>query len=121
MVGVNESDQISALTPLLGLALAKGNLTSALSIAQRFLTLPNTTEFQRAMGQLKPMLKQLSQIKGPSTQTTVPNWNPNKLGPQCVLSNENYSVTRTTSSAWGIQLSEQSFTSGIHYVELIWT
>ena len=46
------------------------------------------------------------------------NWNPDKLGPEIALSNENLTVTRTTSSAWGCQLSEQSYSSGIHYIEI---
>lgn len=116
--GVTEKDQIAALSPILGLALAKGNLTSALSISQRFLTLKNSNDFQTAVAKLKPMLKQLSQILGPGASRMFVNWNADKLGPEIALSNENLTVTRTTSSAWGCQLSEQSFTSGIHYIEI---
>ena len=104
--GVSESDQIASLSPLLGLALAKGNLTSALSISQRFLTLENSDEFQTTMTQLKPMLKKLNQIKGPGGKAAFMSWNPEKLGPDMVLSNDNLTVTRSNSSGWGTQLSE---------------
>jgi hypothetical protein len=66
------------------------------------------------------MLKQLSKIKGPGASSVYATWNPNKLGPQIVLSNENLSCTRTTSSNWGTQLSEQTYSSGIHYVEMLY-
>ena len=99
--GVTEKDQIAALSPILGLALAKGNMTSALSISQRFLTLKNSNDFQTAVNKLKPLLKQLSKIQGPGASRMNLNWNPDKLGPDIALSNENLTVTRTNSSAWG--------------------
>lgn len=45
------------------------------------------------------------------------NWNPTKLGPDIALSNDNLTVTRTDSSGWGCQVTEQCMTSGAHYYE----
>ena len=65
-----------------------------------------------------PLLKNLSEIEGACIgRKILMNWNPNKLGPDIALSNENITVTRTDSSGWGCQLSEQTLNSGIHYYE----
>lgn len=60
--GVSESDKIATLSPLLGMALAKGNLPAALSVADKFLRMPNTELFQATAGSMKPMLKNLASI-----------------------------------------------------------
>ena len=53
---MSQADQIAALSPVLGLALAKGDLPSALSLTHKLLTLPNSEDFQKNLGTLKPML-----------------------------------------------------------------
>lgn len=117
-IKVPEAQQLATLSPLLGLALAKGNLTSALSVASKFFTMSNSESFQQMSAQLTPMLKNLSQIVGVRGASRIwMNWQPVRQGPDITLSNENLTVTRTDSSGWGCQLSEQSLTDGIHYYE----
>ena len=116
--GVSESDQIAALSPLLGLALAKGNLTSALSLSSRFLTLPNSEEFQTTVEKLKPMLKKLKLIEIPGNATGYMTWNEEKMGNAIELSDDKLTAKRTQSAPWAIVLSEQSYSSGVHYIEI---
>lgn len=117
-LGTNTEDSLIALAPLFGLALAKGNLSSALSVAEKLLMIQPSPMFDNACSLIIPLFKNLSEIEGSSFgRRTLMNWNTNKLGPDMALSNENLTVTRTDSSGWGCQLTEQSLTSGIHYYE----
>jgi hypothetical protein len=82
--------------------------------------MPNTEQFQGVAAQMKPMLQNLSTIQGVGGvggSKIRMTWNPEKMGPDIALSNENLTVTRTDSSGWGCQLSEQSISCGCHYYE----
>ena len=114
--GCSEADSVTALVPLFGLALAKGDLSSALAVAKKFLDLKDTEALPGIM--ILPLLKNLAELEGSGVGRKVSlNWNSNRVGPDIALSNENTTVTRTDSSGWGCQLTEQSLTSGIHYYE----
>jgi hypothetical protein len=114
---LNEQDQMSVLSPLLGLALAKGNMSAALSVATKFLSLAHPQNFEVTAQLMQETLSSLATMEGKVGTRMAFNWNPAKLGPQIALSEENRTVTRTTSDAWGCQLSEQGITTGVHYVE----
>jgi hypothetical protein len=117
-LGSTSDETLISLAPLFGLALAKGNLSSALSVALKLLFIENSEVFSRACCMILPLVKNLSELEGSTFGRRIQmNWNPNKLGPDMALSNENLTVTRTDSSGWGCQLTEQSLTSGIHYYE----
>jgi hypothetical protein len=58
-MGVSEVDQLSTLSPLLGLAMAKGDLPAALSVAEKFIKMKDAEQFQETAYQVKPMLKNL--------------------------------------------------------------
>ena len=116
--GVSEEDQLCTLSPLLALALAKGNLTSALSVALKFFTMASSPSFLASLTMIAPILNSFGQLKGASLSSRINfNWNAGRLGPDIALSNNNLTITRTDSSGWGCNLSEQSLTSGVHYVE----
>ena len=117
-LGSTSDETLISLAPLFGLALAKGNLSSALSVTSKLLFIDNSEVFTRACSMILPLVKNLSELEGSTFGRRIQmNWNPNKLGPDMALSNENLTVTRTDSSGWGCQLTEQSLTSGIHYYE----
>lgn len=116
--GTTTEDSLIALAPLFGLALAKGNLSSALSVAEKLLMIQDSTVFKNACSLILPLVNNLAELEGSSFgRRILMNWNSNKLGPDMALSNDNLTVTRTDSSGWGCQLTEQSLTSGIHYYE----
>jgi hypothetical protein len=114
---LTERDQMSVLSPLLGLALAKGNLSAALSVASKFMSLPPQVHFEETAVMMLETLHSLGRLETVTKSKVVMNWTQEKLGPDIVLSEENLTVTRTNSSSWGCQLSEQSLTQGLHYFE----
>jgi len=114
---LTERDQMSVLSPLLGIALAKGNLSAALSVASKFLGLPPQDHFEETASLMLETLHNLGKLETVSTSKVHMNWNPDRLGPDISLSEENLTVTRTNSSSWGCQLSEQGLTEGLHYFE----
>ena len=64
--GSTTEDSLIALAPLLGLALAKGNLSSALSVAEKLLTIQECPVFTDACSLILPLLKNLSEFEGSS-------------------------------------------------------
>lgn len=115
--GVSDSDQLSTLSPLLGLALVRGDLSAALAVVSKIQDIEPSHEFTDTFRMMKSIIESLVCIAPTLNKRIHMNWNANHLGPNIALSNENLTVTRTDSSGWGCQLSEQSLTSGIHYYE----
>jgi hypothetical protein len=113
---VTEADQLAALTPLLGLSLAKGSLSQVLSVASKLLELKNHQQFSETTSSMHAALQNLRQLKG--TARIKVEWRNNNQGPSIVVSQEGASVTRTDSSGWGTAVSEQEFSEGSHYIEM---
>ena len=116
MGGLDKTTQLKAATVMLGLALAKGDYVAALALAKNFLQLQSDNEWKAAESTLAPLLNSMITIKSVATSVSW-NWNTARLGPDIALSNNNVTITRTNSSAWGNQLSEQSVSEGQYYVE----
>jgi len=114
--GLSKTAELKAITVMLGLALAKGNMTSALSLVMKFMEMKEGEEWREALPTLGPMLANLQGL-GAKSKGIQWNWSVERQGPDTLLSNENLTITRTNSSGWGSQKSEQSITSGVHYVE----
>ena len=114
--GLSKTTELKAITVMLGLALAKGNITSALSLVLKFMEMKETSEWREALPALGPMLSNLQALgaKGKGIEWT---WCTERQGPDIVLSNENLTITRTNSAGWGNQKSEQVVSAGVHYVE----
>ena len=113
---LDKTTQLKAATVMLGLALAKGDYGAALALAKNFLSLQSDSEWKAAVPTLAPLLNSMITLPG-STSSIAWNWNPTRLGPDIALSNNNLTITRTNSSAWGNQLSEQVISDGQYYVE----
>lgn len=62
--GCTETDSVFALAPLFGMALAKGDLSSALAVAQKFLELDFSPAFSQACSMMMPLIKGLSDLEG---------------------------------------------------------
>ena len=114
--GLSKTAELKAITVMLGLALAKGNMTSALSLVMKFMEMKEGEEWREALPALGPMLANLQGL-GAKSKGIQWNWSVERQGPDILLSNENLTITRTNSAGWGSQKSEQSITSGVHYVE----
>jgi hypothetical protein len=114
--GLSKATELKAITVMLGLALAKGNMTSALSLVMKFMEMKEGEEWREALSALGPMLANLQGL-GVAGKGIPWNWSPERQGPDILLSNENSTITRTNSSGWGSQKSEQTISSGVHYVE----
>ena len=64
--GTNTEDSLIALAPLFGLALAKGNLSSALSVASKLLFIQESDGFKNACSLILPLVKNLAELEGSS-------------------------------------------------------
>lgn len=115
---VRPSCLLKSLCVSLALALATANLASVISATQRLLLLPRSSDWTEALASLMPLLKELSQMSAKSLAVEW-TWNTTRLGPDMVLSNANRTVTRGSATGWGCHLSEQTVTSGVHYIEFL--
>lgn len=106
---------LKSLSISLALALATANLPAVISATHTLIRLPRSTDWAEA---LVPLLRELSQVSTKSLAVEW-TWNTGRLGPDIVLSSANHTVTRTNSSGWGCNLSEQTVTSGVHYIEFL--
>jgi hypothetical protein len=109
----SEAIKLKSMNSQLMLSIVTGDTSGLLSFAQTLLLKPPIHNLACA---IKSCLTKLTSLKALGPQVIF-TWSPNKLGPQILLSDEDRTVTRTTSSGWGCQLSESSISSGVHYVE----
>jgi len=114
--GLDRSTNFKAAAVMLGLALAKGDYTAALALVQNFLSAEPCPEWASTVPMLAPLLGNLQGMK--ACKGIKWSWFPERQGPDIVMSNENLTITRTNSSGWGNQKSEQKISDGIHYVEM---
>lgn len=114
---MTEEQQMSSLSPLLGLGITTGSLSSILSITQRFLKLPHSSDFQKTLKLMKPLISQLHQLSPSLSKTLKTSWDSIIKASDINLSDENLSVTRSNSSGWGGVVSVDTLSSGIHYYE----
>ena len=110
---VTVENQMESISPLFGIGLSTGNLSSLLSITSEFIELRSSPQFLSTLKLLHSHLKTLQSI--PSSFTYA-NWS--KIGNNCTLSN-NSTVVEHKSSSWANCFSEQEFTSGLHYFEFL--
>lgn len=109
---------LKSLSVSLALALATANLSSVISATERLLLLPRSTDWEEALTSLVPLLRELSLMSAKSLAVEW-TWNTARLGPDMALSNANRTVTRGNAAGWGCQLSSQTVTSGVHYIEFL--
>jgi hypothetical protein len=114
---LTEEQQMSSLSPLLGLGITTGSLSSILSIAQRFLTLSHSSDFQKTLKLMKPLISQLHSMSPTVSRSQKTSWDPIVKAPDVNLSEDNLAVTRTNSNGWGGVVSVDTLSSGIHYYE----
>ena len=115
--GLDKADELKTLTALMGLALATGSLTGCLSLTEKLIHFPESEDWSEILPVLTPLLSKLYGLMPAGKSKLTWTWNTGKVGPDIVISNEEKTITRTNSSAWGNNLSEQTVTSGIHYIE----
>lgn len=115
--GLDQVTQFKSAAVILGLALAKGDYQGVLSFAKKFLDTKSSPDWSSAFPKIAPVLQTFTNLKGSKSAMSW-NWNPQPQGPNIALSEENLKITRTDSSAWGNQKTEQSVSEGVHYVEL---
>ena len=119
-LGDRGKDEIkTAMIPLIGMSLAQGELSSVLKTSKYLMNMAAGDEsWDKIFIIFKPILLQLQQFSGIAAgRRELFKWRESPLGPNIALSNENFTVTRTDSSSWGVQCSENVLNSGCHYVE----